>query len=228
VPPPRTIAIDGPAGSGKSVIGLWLARQLGYAYLDTGALYRAITLLALREGVAIDDGQALACLVERHHVEVLPPRPADEARGYTLEIDGEPVTEQLFTPEVNDLVSPVAAHPEVRAAVLPLQRRIAARGQVVMVGRDIGTVVMPDAELKLYLDASVDERARRRWAEERERGRERPFEDVLADVRQRDSIDSTRATAPLKVAPDAIVLNTEGFALDETKRRVMSWVTSAV
>src|SRR5581483_5647427 len=165
---------------------------------------------ALREGVSIDDGHALARLVERHHVEVVPPRPADEARGYTLEIDGEPVTEQLFTPTVNDLVSPVAAHPEVRAAVLPLQRRIAANGQVVMVGRDIGTVVMPDAELKLYLDASVEERARRRWEQEHVAGKARPLDAVLADVAERDRIDSERATAPLRPADDAVIVQTDG------------------
>jgi cytidylate kinase len=218
--PPRTVAIDGPAGSGKSVIGLWLARQLGYAYLDTGALYRAITFLALREGIPVDDAVALARLAEDFDVQVVPPHPADESRGYTLEIDGVPVTEQLFTPAVNDKVSPVAAHPEVRAVMLPLQRRIAANGRVVIVGRDIGTVVMPDADLKLYLDASVEERARRRWQEEQEGGRLRSFDEVLADVRQRDRIDSSRATAPLRAAPDAVVLNTEGLELDETKARV--------
>lgn len=220
VPPPRTIAIDGPAGSGKSVIGLWLAAQLGYAYLDTGALYRAIAWLALREGTSVEDGPALAGLARRFAIAVNPPGEADRARGYTLAIDGQRVTEQLFSPEVNDAVSPVAAHPAVRAAVLPLQRAIASRGDVVMVGRDIGTVVMPDAELKLYLDASAEERARRRWAEEHQRGRQRPYADVLADVQQRDRIDSSRATAPLRAADDAVLLNTEGLALEETKSRV--------
>lgn len=220
MPPPRTVAIDGPAGSGKSVIGLWLAGELGYAYLDTGALYRALTWLALRERIPIDDGSALAALADRFAIRVAPPREPDRARGYTLEVDGQPITEQLFTAEVNDKVSPVAAHPEVRAAVLPIQRQVAAHGDVVMVGRDIGTVVMPDADLKIYLDASVEERARRRWDEERGRGRNRSFGEVLADVRQRDRIDSSRATAPLRPADDAVVLNSEGWELDRTKSRV--------
>jgi cytidylate kinase len=220
VPPPRTVAIDGPAGSGKSVIGLWLARELGYAYLDTGALYRAIAFLALREQTPVDDGAALAQLADRFAVRAVPPRREDAGRGYTLEVDGEPITEQLFTPAVNEKVSSVAAHPEVRQAMLPLQRRIAENGRVVIVGRDIGTVVMPGAELKLYLDASVEERARRRWEEERQRGRQRTFDEVLADVRQRDEIDSSRATAPLRAAPDAVLLNTEGLALEETKELV--------
>jgi cytidylate kinase len=225
VPPPRTVAIDGPAGSGKSVIGLWLAEELGYAFLDTGALYRAVAWLALREGVATDRGPALASLTERFQIRVRPPRESDRPRGYSLEVDGEPITEQLFTPAVNGAVSPVAAHPEVRAAMLPLQRRIAADGNVVMVGRDIGTVVMPNAELKIYLDASPEERARRRWVEERERGLERSREAVLADVRQRDEMDSSRATAPLRPAEDAVVLDTEGMSLDAVKETVRAHCT---
>lgn len=222
MPPPRTVAIDGPAGSGKSVVGLWLANELGYAFLDTGALYRAVAWLALREGISTADGPALAGLAQRFAIRVRPPRGADRSRGYTLEVDGDPITEQLFTPDVNQAVSPTAAHPEVRAGMLPLQRRIAAEGRVVMVGRDIGTVVMPDAELKIYLDASPEERARRRWTEEHERGRARPFEDVLVDVRERDRIDSSRATAPLRPADDAMVLDTEGLPLEEVKTRVRS------
>jgi cytidylate kinase len=217
---PRTIAIDGPAGSGKSAVGLWLAHEMSYAYLDTGALYRAITWLALREQVPVDDGPTLARLVEQFDVRVVPPRPEDAPHGYTLLVDGEPITAQLFTPRVNDLVSPVSAHPPVRAAILPLQRRIAEAGRVVMVGRDIGTVVMPNADLKLYLDAPVEERARRRWTQERERGSQRSFEDVLADVRQRDEIDSSRAAAPLRAAPDARVLDTEKLTLAETTAAV--------
>ena len=218
--PPRTIAIDGPAGSGKSVIGLWLARELGYAYLDTGALYRAIAYLALRRGVDPRDGPRLAELAGRADLQIEPPAGRDDPIGYAVRLDGRDVTAELFTPAVNEAVSPVASQPEVRSALLPIQRRIAGQGRVVMAGRDIGTVVMPDAELKLYLDASVEERARRRWQQEQRSGRGRGMAEVLADVRQRDRIDSDRADAPLRAAEDAVVLATDGMALDEEKARI--------
>jgi len=219
--PPRTIAIDGPAGSGKSVIGLWLARELGYAFLDTGVLYRAITWLALRGGVPTSDGAALAAAAAAAAINVLP----HPERGYVVEIDGHDATEELFAPSVNAGVSTVAAHPGVRRELLPLQRRIAERGRVVMVGRDIGTVVLPEAELKLYLDASTDERARRRWEQERQRGGTRSLEEVLADVGQRDRLDSERATAPLRPAPDATIVDTERLGLEEEKRRILEIVS---
>ncbi|HEY3107298.1 MAG TPA: (d)CMP kinase [Chloroflexota bacterium] len=224
--PPRTIAIDGPAGSGKSVIGLWLARELGYAYLDTGALYRAIAYLALEEGVDPRDGPRLAELAGRADLRIEPPAGRDDPTGYAVRLNGRDVTAELFTPAVNEAVSPVASQPEVRSALLPIQRRIAGQGRVVMAGRDIGTVVMPDAELKLYLDASLDERARRRWEQETAGGRGRRLAEVVADVRKRDRIDSERATAPLRPADDAVVLRTDGRPLEETKARVMALVQS--
>jgi cytidylate kinase len=218
--PPRTIAIDGPAGSGKTVIGIWLARELGYAFLDTGVLYRAIAWLALRRGLAVDDGPGLARAAAAAAIEV---RPHPES-GYVVEIDGHDATEELFRPDVNAAVSTIAAHPEVRRELLPLQRRIGRAGAVVMVGRDIGTVVLPEAELKLYLDASPAERARRRWEQERQKGGDRPYAAVLADVRQRDRIDSERATAPLRPAADATILDTDRLGLDEEKRRILAIV----
>jgi cytidylate kinase len=222
--PPRTIAIDGPAGSGKSVIGLWLAGELGYAYLDTGALYRAITYLALERAVDPHDGPRLAELAREADLLISPPARRDDARGYSVRLDGREVTAELFTPAVNDAVSPVASHPAVRAALLPIQRRIAGQGRVVMAGRDIGTVVMPDAELKLYLDASLEERARRRWEQEQGSGRGRTLEEVVADVRQRDRIDSERATSPLRPADDAVVLHTDGLALEDEKAQILALV----
>ena len=217
MPPPSTIAIDGPAGSGKTVVGLWLARELGYAFLDTGVLYRALTLLALERGVPPSDAAALAAIVRAADIQVEP----HPERGYLVRIGGREVTERLFSAEVNASVSPVAAHPEVRHELLPLQRRIARPGRVVMVGRDVGTVVLPDAELKLYLDASASERARRRWEQE---GRRRSLEDVLADVRHRDRLDSERATAPLRPADDAVVIDTDGLSFDDEQARIRELV----
>jgi cytidylate kinase len=220
VPAPRTIAIDGPAGSGKTVIGLWLARELGYAFLDTGVLYRALTWLASQRGVALEDGAALTAMADAAAIEVHP----HPDHGYVVVVDGHDATEALFGPDVNAGVSIVAAHPQVRRALLPLQRRIGRAGAVVMVGRDIGTVVLPEADLKLYLDASADERARRRWEQERERGGTRSLEAVLADVRKRDRLDSQRSTSPLRPADDATILETDRLGLDEEKRRILEIV----
>jgi cytidylate kinase len=217
VPPPSTIAIDGPAGSGKTVVGLWLARQLGYAFLDTGVLYRALTLLALERGVPPTDGAALAALAAAAELRFEP----HPELGYRVLLDGRDVTAHLASAEVNASVSVVAAHPELRRELLPIQRRIARDGRVVMVGRDIGTVVLPEAELKLYLDASDQERARRRWEQE---GKRRSIEDVLADVRRRDRLDSERATAPLRPADDAVLVDTDRLSLEDEQRLILEHV----
>jgi cytidylate kinase len=214
---PSTIAIDGPAGSGKTVVGLWLARQLGYAFLDTGVLYRTLTLLALEQGIPPTDGDRLAALATDTDIEFQP----DPERGYRVLVDTRDVTGLLTSAEVNASVSVVAAHPKLRRELMPLQRRIAQHGRVVMVGRDVGTVVLPDADLKLYLDASAEERARRRWEQEEQK---RSFEAVLADVRQRDRHDSERATAPLRPADDAVVIDTDHLTLEEEQRRILELV----
>jgi cytidylate kinase len=222
--PPRTIAIDGPAGSGKSVVGLWLARELGYAYLDTGALYRAIAYLALERGLDTRDGGRLAEAARAADLRIAPPADREDARGYVVLLDGRDVTAELFTGPVNAAVSPVASHPQVRGELLPIQRRIAAQGGIVMAGRDIGTVVMPDADLKLYLDASLEERARRRWEQEQSSGPGRALEEVVADVRRRDQLDSERATSPLRPADDAVVLQTDGVPLEAEKAEILALV----
>lgn len=224
--PYSTIAIDGPAGSGKSTVGAALARRLGYTYFDTGVMYRAVTDAALKRGIPIHDEAAITQLAQTLHIDVLPPTAAD-GRQYTVLADGEDVTWDIRRPQVNANVSIVSQYPGVRRAMTPQQRRIAERGGVVMVGRDIGTVVLPDADLKIYLDATLEERARRRWREERARGQERPFEQVLADVRGRDELDSRRAVAPLRPADDAVILDTTHMSEEEVIERVVALATAA-
>jgi cytidylate kinase len=216
---PSTIAIDGPAASGKSTIGEALARRLGYLYFDTGVMYRAVTWAALTRGISIADEAAVTALAERLHIDVLQPT-VDDGRQYTVLADGEDVTWAIRTPEVDANVSPVSAYAGVRRALVAQQRRIAAGGQVVMVGRDIGTVVLPEADLKVYLDASVEERARRRWREIRERGEDADYEAVLAAMRRRDEIDSNRRVSPLRPAADAVIVDTTGLSIEEVLARV--------
>jgi cytidylate kinase len=210
---PRTIAIDGPAGAGKSTVAEALAQRLGYLYFDTGVLYRAVTLAALRRGIDVGDAAALASLVTAIHIDVEVPR-VDDGRTLTVLLDGEDVTWEIRTTEVERNVSAVSAHAAVRQALLQRQREVAARGGVIMAGRDIGTVVLPNADLKLYLEASPEERARRRQIDEERRGLSRPYDTVLADIARRDDIDTHRAVSPLRVADDARVLNTEAMDID--------------
>lgn len=214
MPKVSVIAIDGSAGSGKSVLGQLLAQRLGYLYYDTGALYRAVTWLALQRGLNVADVVAVAALAERANIQLVPPTVAD-GRQYTVLADGEDVTWQIRRPEVDARVSVVAAQPAVREALLAAQRSAAAQGRVVMVGRDIGTVILPDADLKIYLEASVAVRARRRYEELRQRGVPVSYNQVYADIERRDQLDCQRATAPLRAAPDAAVINTDHLTLEE-------------
>ena len=209
-PMPAVVAMDGPAASGKSTIGELLAGRLGYIYFDTGLMYRAVTWLALDRQTPIADEAAVTALAETVDIDVLPPT-VDDGRQSTVLVNGQDVTWALREPRVNANVSPVAAYGGVRAAMVAQQRRIAARGAIVMVGRDIGTVVLPDAELKVFLVASAEERARRRWLEEQARAGSRTFDEVLAEIRRRDEIDSTRAIAPLRPAEDAIIVDSTGL-----------------
>lgn len=217
------IAIDGPAASGKSTIGELLARRLGYLYFDTGAMYRAITWVALKRGVPIGDEAAITRLAEAVFVEVTRPT-VDDGRQYTVLADGQDVTWDIRRPEVDANVSPVSAYPGVRAALIAQQRRIAARGHVVMVGRDIGTVVAPDADLKVYLDATVEERARRRYREVLARGEPADYQAILKSMRRRDRMDSQRAAAPLKPADDAIIIDTTEMTIAQVLDAVMALV----
>jgi cytidylate kinase len=215
---PSTIAIDGPAASGKSTIGYHLSRYLAYLYLDTGVLYRAVTWAALDRGIPIADEDAITRLAEELHIDVTPPTETD-GRQYTVHVEGRDVTWAIRTPEVDAAVSPVSAYPGVREALTRRMREIAALGQVVMVGRDIGTVVIPDADMKLYVIASAEERAHRRQLERETKGEHSEYEAVLANLQQRDKIDSSRAAAPLKAAPDAIFFDNTDLSIAEMLKR---------
>ncbi|NLT41380.1 MAG: (d)CMP kinase [Anaerolineae bacterium] len=216
---PRSIAIDGPAGSGKTTIGAELARRLGYAFLDTGMVYRATTLAAVRCGVSVHDEAALVALIGRVQIAVSPPA-VDDGRVTTITLDGEDVTWALRERVVDDNVSPVSAHPLVRDRLLGVQRSVASQGPVVMVGRDIGTVILPGADLKVYLDASVEERARRRQAELQARGVASNYDEVLDNLRQRDAMDSGRSVAPLAQAPDAHYVDSTSLSVDSVLQHI--------
>lgn len=216
----EVIAIDGPAASGKSTVGKAVADRLGYLYFDTGAMYRAVTWLALEQRVPVADEARVTALAEAADIDVLP-AVLDDGRQYSVLVDGQDVTWAIREPAVANSVSQVSAYPGVRAAMVAQQRRLASRGRMVMVGRDIGTVVLPDAPLKVYLDASAEERARRRWLEEQARGGLRPFEAVLSEVRRRDEIDSTRAVAPLRPASDAVVVDSTALTIEQVVEQVL-------
>jgi len=222
----RVVAIDGPAAAGKTTVARALADRLGAMLFDTGTLYRAVTLAALRAGVPFADGPALAALADERHIDVTSPS-APDGRLYDVRLDGEDVTWPIRDPDVEAHVSEVAAHPAVRAALLPAQRRIADGSAVVMVGRDIGTVVVPDAGVKVFLEASLDERARRRHAELIERGTAAALADVLADLRARDAIDRGREVSPLTVAVDARVIRTDGKPVDQVVDEIERLVRAA-
>ena len=214
MPLPSIIAIDGPVASGKTSVGKRLADRLGYLFFDTGAMYRAVTYLALRDLGAVSDTAAVAALAWRSHVDVRPAT-AGDGRDYTV-LAGEPsedVTWAIRAPEVEASVSPVAAIPEVRHCLTEQMRRVGRRGQVVMVGRDIGTVVLPEADLKIFLTASVETRAQRRFQETQARGEARDYDEILANLRERDQIDTLRTVAPLRPAPGAVTLDTTGLDL---------------
>ncbi len=218
---PKTIAIDGPAASGKSTLAEKLADNLGYLLFDTGVMYRAVTLAALETLHAVDDEQAVTRLAQQVQIDVEPPTQAD-GRRYDVLLDGKDVTWRIRTPEVDANVSHVSAYPGVRRAMTAQQRRIGQRGKVVMVGRDIGTVVLPEAELKIYLDASVEERARRRFEEVRQRGENQSYHEILVSMRRRDQIDSTRTVAPLRPASDAVIINSDELDVEQVLQMVVN------
>jgi cytidylate kinase len=214
MPTPLMIAIDGPAASGKSTLGFRLAQKLGYLYFDTGLMYRAVTWLALKRGTDIKNETAVTQLAQEAPIEVSPPS-LEDGRSCDVVVDGLDITWKMNTAEIDSNVSIVAAYPGVRQALTVQQRRIGLRGRVVMVGRDVGTVVLPEANLKIYLDASPEQRARRRYDEIINRGGQADYREILAKVIERDRIDSTRATAPLKAADDAVILDSDNLNADQ-------------
>jgi len=220
MPTPSIITIDGPAASGKTTLGRRLADSLGYLFFDTGVMYRAVTWAALQRGISISKDEAgVTHLAETARIDIRPPS-KDDGRTCDVLLDGVDITWETRRPEVDANVSPVSAYRAVREALVSQQRRIGLRGRIVMVGRDIGTVVLPEADLKIYLDASAEERARRRYQEILQRGEKADYKVILAGVRRRDEIDSTRTHSPLKPAEDAIILDSDKQDADDVFHKV--------
>ena len=220
--PPSIIAIDGPAASGKSTLGLKIAEALGYLFFDTGVMYRAVTWIALDHDIDVNDEAKVTALAEATPIDVAPASRSD-GRACDVLVAGKDITWETRLPAVDANVSVVSAYPGVRDALSRQQRRIGQRGKVVMVGRDIGTVVLPEADLKIYLDASAEERARRRFKEMIERGANVNFEDILARVVERDRIDSTRDVAPLKAAEDAVIVDSDKLTAEDVFKQVLGY-----
>lgn len=213
---PGSIAIDGPAASGKSSVGLGVAKYFGYLFLDTGIMYRAVTWAAIDQAIDVNDEQGVSDLVQNVSIDIKPPSVMD-GRINDVYLDEKDITWKIRDPEVNNHVSLVSTYPKVREVLTASQMKIGLRGKIVMVGRDIGTVVMPHADLKIFLKASARERAKRRFDEEVERGENPDFNKLYKALKERDKIDSSRALAPLIPAEDAIVINTDR----KTKEKVI-------
>jgi cytidylate kinase len=217
---PSIIALDGPAASGKSTLGRTLADSLGYLFFDTGIMYRAITWIALQHDLNLRDETIITELAQKAQIDIRPPS-KDDGRACDVIIGEKDVTWDMRDGEVDENVSAVSAYAGVRQALSEQQRRIGLRGKVVMVGRDIGTVVLPEADLKIYLDANADERAKRRFDEIIARGEQADYDEILKKVIERDRIDSTRAVAPLRPADDAVIIDSDKMNADQVFARVM-------
>ena len=206
------VAIDGPAAAGKSTIAKKVALMRGYTYIDTGAMYRAFTWYCLQKGVDCQNEAACVALIPEVNIELKP--------GYVVLCNGEDVSKPIRGTDVSGNVSYIASYKDIRLALVDLQRKMAEKDSVIMDGRDIGTYVLPNAEVKIYQIASVEKRAERRYKENQEKGIPCTYEDIVADVQKRDYIDSHRAFAPLKPAPDAIHLDTSDLTIDEVVAEV--------
>ncbi|MHB1167560.1 MAG: (d)CMP kinase [Carboxydocellales bacterium] len=215
-----SIAIDGPAGAGKSTIAKLLAGALGYVYVDTGAMYRAVTLKALENNVDLNNGEALTSLVQNTNVYL----DLDSTGSQRVFLDGQQVTQQIRTPLVTRNVSQVSAVPGVRLEMVRLQQQMAEQGGVVMDGRDIGSFVLPGADFKFFLTASIEERARRRFAEHKDKGDEVDLEQLKADIALRDLMDSERKFAPLVQTPDAILIDSSNLSINQVVATMLTHV----
>ena len=221
VPVAATIALDGPAGAGKTVVGIGVAREMGYLFLDTGAMYRALTYLALQRNVALTDQPALVELAQQAAIDILPNGAAD-GRPYTVLAAGEDVTWHIRNLTVTESVSTLSSLPAVRHEMVQAQVRLAARGSCVLAGRDIGTVVLPQADLKIFLVASLEERVRRRAEELRARGEEVDEAALRAAIIARDELDSRREASPLRPAEDAHMLDSTGMTVDQVVAMIVA------
>ena len=218
---PDVITIDGPVASGKSSVGMILSKRLGFLFLDTGIMYRAVTWAAINQKIKIDNKEAICNLAQQIDIEIKPPTKFD-GRINDVFVDKVDVTWKLREPEVNEKVSQVSRYQLVREVLTEQQREFGRRGKIVMAGRDIGTIVMPDAEMKIFLEASVEERALRRYNEEVKRGKQIDLEDVIKNVEMRDRIDSNREIAPLIPAKDAVIITTDGREISKVVDEILS------
>lgn len=218
-----SVAIDGPSGAGKSTVARAAAARLGYVYVDTGAMYRAIGLAVCRKGISGDDTAGIVAVLPEVQLDI---RYEDGAQHILL--CGEDVSDAIRTPEIAKYASKVSAVPEVRQFLLETQRDMAKNGNILMDGRDIGTVILPDAQVKIFLTASAEARAQRRYLELHEKGQSITFDEVLHDIQQRDEQDMTRAVAPLKQAADAVLLDTSDISLEQSIEAVLRIIRERV
>lgn len=211
------VAIDGPSGAGKSTLARSVARELGAVYVDTGAIYRTVGYCAWRQGIDPEAAEEICALLPEIQITM-----DYDAEGLQrMYLNGEDVTKEIRLPQISMYASRVSAIPEVRAFLMDMQRDMARKGSVVMDGRDIGTVVLPQAEVKIFLTASVEDRARRRWEELNDRGTPKNFDELLEEIRQRDDNDSRRAAAPLRAAEDAVYLDTTGNTFERSREQIL-------
>lgn len=223
----KSIAIDGPVASGKTSVGLSLAKRLGYLFLDTGVMYRAVAWAAAKADLDVFDEQAVSNLAEEINIEIQKPTISD-GRSSDILVDGMDVTWEIRKDYVNDNVSQVSTYKRVRKVLTEQQRLFGKKGNVVMVGRDIGTVVLPDADLKIFLRASVEERAKRRFEEDLQRKGQASYQDILDNMSKRDAIDSSREVAPLVAAEDAIMVDTDGKTKEEVVEEIYQLAVKGV
>lgn len=211
------VAIDGPSGAGKSTLARSVARELGAVYVDTGAIYRTVGYCAWKQGIDPDAKEDICALLPRINISM----DYDTDGLQRMYLNGEDVTKEIRLPQISMYASRVSALPEVRAFLMDMQRDMARRNSVVMDGRDIGTVVLPQADVKIFLTASMEDRARRRWEELNDRGTPKNFDELLEEIRQRDDNDSRRAAAPLRAAEDAVYLDTTGNTFERSREQIL-------